>query len=65
MEKQVFIRCKERDAKLVEGLLESASKEFTELIKKETGVEFITKVEIDRNNVLSEHDCEYYYLQHV
>lgn len=59
MEKEVYIRCKERDAKLVEGLIDSASKEFSELIKKETGVEFVTKVELDRQNTLSENDCEY------
>lgn len=60
MEKEVLVRCRERDTKVVEGLLDSASKEFSELIKKETGVEFVTKVEIDKHNVLSENDCEYY-----
>ncbi len=59
MEKEVLVRCRERDLKLIEGLLDGASKDFTELIKKETGVEFVTKLEIDKYNSLSEHDCEY------
>ncbi len=58
MEREVQVRCREQDYDLVGGLLESASKEFSQLIKKETDVEFTTKATIDKNNPLNTNDCE-------
>lgn len=58
MEKEVQVRAREQDQKLVESIIPEAAEEFTNIIKKETGVEFKTKVTFDANNPLKENICQ-------
>lgn len=60
MEREVQIRCREDDLKIVESLLTEAGQEFSALIKKETGVDFTTKMSVDPHNCLRENICQYW-----
>lgn len=57
MEKDVRVRARPSDFDLVESVLEEASKEFTSLIKRETGYDLTCKVTLERHVPLTDAQC--------
>lgn len=47
MEHKVILRCLEKDAKTVKGLIPDCIKEFKAFIKKELNIEWELEVEVD------------------
>jgi hypothetical protein len=57
MEKDVRVRARPSDFDLVESVLEEASKDFTSLIKRETGYDLTCKVTLEKHLPLSDVQC--------
>ena len=57
MEKDVRVRARPSDFDIVESVLEEASKEFTGLIKRETGYDLTCKVTLERHLPLNDTQC--------
>ena len=54
MEKEVTIKGTQYDQELLNEIAKEASDEFTELIKKQTGVEFKTIITVESKSFLTE-----------
>lgn len=54
MEKDVAVRCRPQDTTLVESILEDASRDFSEHIKKETNFDFQVKLRLDTHQQLKD-----------
>lgn len=52
MEHKVYIRCLERDTKLIQDLLPQCVTEFKEFIKKELDLDWTMEAEVDLNQHL-------------
>jgi V-type H+-transporting ATPase subunit E len=52
LETQVSVRCKESDSKMVQSCLADAAKEYSSVIKKESGVDRTVTVTIDKQQYL-------------
>jgi len=54
MERDVGVRCKPSDFDAVGSVIDDASKDFTDLIKRETNYDFICRLYLDSNNPLKD-----------
>ena len=58
MERDVYVRCRPVDFDIVESVLQEASQEYSDIIKKETNYDMQVSLLIDKKQALKEHQSQ-------
>jgi len=58
MEREVNVRCRKDDVDLVQGILDEATRDFIDIIKRETNFDFNCKIQIDPYQNLKDSQSE-------
>ena len=60
MEDEIKLRCLPKDNEVVRSVIKEAEQEYSDFIKKETGMQKQVKIEVVESVPLEKNDTEYY-----